>query len=224
MDPDATQEVQLYVTAPKGSLSGSGAVDPDEGDGLDERTRRHGRGSLLRSVTMGGAARAAWEVDISKSNVAVMGSRSFSGHRSKPMTGRWSSSGSASASEVMFAANFALIYVALSTLHGEELENAYDASQVYNQRLAEARAQDELGWTVNVTTRQENGEGVRVVADFRDRDGADRAGPRSASALSASVRSRRRSRCAAGERRRRLRGLCASGLRPGRWNPRSRPR
>ena len=72
---------------------------------------------------------------------------------------------------VMFAANFALIYAALSTLHGEELENPYDASQAYNQRLGEARAQDKLGWSVNLTTRQENG-GVKVVADIRDRDGS----------------------------------------------------
>ena len=72
---------------------------------------------------------------------------------------------------VMFAANGALIYTALSTLHGEELENPYDASQVYNQRIAEARAQNELGWVADVTTRQEGG-GERVVADFRDRDGA----------------------------------------------------
>jgi nitrogen fixation protein FixH len=71
---------------------------------------------------------------------------------------------------VMFAANFALIYAALSTLHGEEVENSYDASQLYNAKLAAARAQDQLGWTVNVSTRQENG-GARVVADFRDRDG-----------------------------------------------------
>ena len=109
---------------------------------------------------------------MSKSNVAVMGRGPSRGiDLSKPMTGRtvivWLCVGFG----VMFAANFALIYVALSTLHGEELENPYDASQVYNQRLAEARAQDKLGWTVNVTTRQENG-GVRVVADFRDRDGA----------------------------------------------------
>jgi len=75
----------------------------------------------------------------------------------------------------MFVANGALIYTALSTLHGEELANSYDASQVYNQRIAEARAQDELGWVANVTTRQE-GEGERVVADFRDRDGAPIAG------------------------------------------------
>ncbi len=109
---------------------------------------------------------------MTKSNVAAFASGSSPGvDLSKPMTGRtvilWLCVGFG----VMFAANFALIYIALSTLHGEELENPYDASQVYNQRLADARAQDQLGWTVNVTTRQENG-GVRVVADFRDREGA----------------------------------------------------
>ena len=72
---------------------------------------------------------------------------------------------------LMFVANGALIYAALSTLHGEELENPYDASQAFNQRIAEARAQDELGWVADVTTRPE-GEGERVVADLRDRAGA----------------------------------------------------
>ena len=33
---------------------------------------------------------------------------------------------------VMFVANIALIYFALHTLHGSELENPYDASQAFN--------------------------------------------------------------------------------------------
>ena len=75
---------------------------------------------------------------------------------------------------VMFTANGALIYTALSTLHGEELANSFDASQVYNQRIAEARAQNLLGWVADVTTRQEGG-GERVVADFKgSRRRADR--------------------------------------------------
>lgn len=72
---------------------------------------------------------------------------------------------------VMFIANGAMIYTALTTLHGEEMENSYDASQAYNGQLAAARAQNALGWTVDVSTRQE-GDGERIVADFRDRDGA----------------------------------------------------
>lgn len=76
---------------------------------------------------------------------------------------------------VMFIANGALIYTALSTLHGEEMENSYDASQAYNRQIAAARAQNALGWVADVDTRQE-GEGERVVAEFRDRAGAPIAG------------------------------------------------
>ena len=89
----------------------------------------------------------------------------------RPLTGRAVVVMLARFFAVMFAADGALIYNALSTLHGEELDNPYDASQVYNQRIAASRAQDELGWTVSVTARPES-EGTRVIAEFRDRDGA----------------------------------------------------
>ncbi len=72
---------------------------------------------------------------------------------------------------VMFAANGALIYFALHTLHGEALENSYDASQAFNKRIAEARAQDERGWKADVLTRAE-GAGERVMVEFHDRSGA----------------------------------------------------
>jgi nitrogen fixation protein FixH len=72
---------------------------------------------------------------------------------------------------VMFAANGALIYFALHTLHGEALENSYDASQAFNKRIAEARAQDERAWKVDVLTRAE-GAGERVMVEFHDRNGA----------------------------------------------------
>ena len=72
---------------------------------------------------------------------------------------------------VMFAANVALIYFALHTLHGSELENPYDASQAFNRRILDARAQDERGWTANVMTRAE-GPGERIMVEFRDRTGA----------------------------------------------------
>jgi nitrogen fixation protein FixH len=72
---------------------------------------------------------------------------------------------------VMFAANGALIYFALHTLHGEALENSYDASQAFNRRIAEARAQDERGWKADVLTRAE-GAGERVMVEFHDKNGA----------------------------------------------------
>jgi nitrogen fixation protein FixH len=72
---------------------------------------------------------------------------------------------------VMFAANIALIYFALHTLRGSELENPYDASQAFNKRILDARAQDERGWTANVMTRAE-GPGERIMVEFHDRTGA----------------------------------------------------
>ena len=72
---------------------------------------------------------------------------------------------------VMFAANGALIYFALHTLHGEALENSYDASQAFNKRIAEARAQEQRGWKADVLTRAE-GAGERVMVEFHDRNGA----------------------------------------------------
>ena len=75
----------------------------------------------------------------------------------------------------IFIANGALTYFALKTLHGSELENPYDASQSYNAAIAEARAQDERGWTAGITARAE-GRGERLIVEFRDREGARVAG------------------------------------------------
>ena len=70
----------------------------------------------------------------------------------------------------VFAANGALIYFALHNLRGEVMENPYDASQAFNRRIADARAQDERGWKVDVTARPE-GIGERIASTFRDRNG-----------------------------------------------------
>ncbi|HZZ21905.1 MAG TPA: FixH family protein [Roseiarcus sp.] len=70
----------------------------------------------------------------------------------------------------IFTANGALTYFALSTLHGSELGNPYDASQSYNAAIAEARAQDERGWTAGITARAE-GQSERLIVELRDREG-----------------------------------------------------
>ena len=90
---------------------------------------------------------------------------------SKQLTGRHVLAWLGAFFGVMFAVNITMIYLAIHTLHNSELENSYDASQAYNQRIAQAREQDERGWKVNVMTRAE-GEGERVMAEFRDRNGA----------------------------------------------------
>lgn len=88
-----------------------------------------------------------------------------------PLTGRHVLAILGAFFSVMFIANIALIYSALHTLHGSELENPYDASQAYNAEIAAARAQDQRGWTTNVMTRAE-GEGERIMVEIRNRDGA----------------------------------------------------
>ena len=71
----------------------------------------------------------------------------------------------------VFIANFALSYFALRTLPGGEIENAWDASQGWNKRLAESRAQSERGWSAQVSLRAE-GEGAHVSFTPTDQDGA----------------------------------------------------
>jgi nitrogen fixation protein FixH len=71
----------------------------------------------------------------------------------------------------MLAANAALTYSALRTLPGGEIANSYDASQIYNLKIADARAQDERGWRARVTVLAENG-GARVAFGVSGQDGA----------------------------------------------------
>ena len=68
-------------------------------------------------------------------------------------------------------ANLALTYFALRTLPGGVLENSWDASQTWNQRIAASRAQTERGWSAQASLRSE-GEGARIVFAPQDREGA----------------------------------------------------
>ena len=71
----------------------------------------------------------------------------------------------------IFFANFALTYFALRTLPGGVLENSWDASQNWNQRIAASRAQTQRGWSAQASLHAE-GEGARVHFTPLDREGA----------------------------------------------------
>ncbi|WP_350333947.1 FixH family protein [Coralliovum pocilloporae] len=61
---------------------------------------------------------------------------------------------------VIFLANAIFIYLALGSFPGVEVDSAYKAGQHYDDDLAQARAQDELGWSVDVSfDRTSNGRG-----------------------------------------------------------------
>ena len=68
-------------------------------------------------------------------------------------------------------ANLALTYFALRTLPGGVLENSWDASQTWNQRIAASRAQTERGWSAQASLRAA-GEGARIGFAPQDREGA----------------------------------------------------
>ena len=66
------------------------------------------------------------------------------------------------------AVNFYMVYYALSTFPGEEVDHPYEVGVNYNQQLEAARAQDKLGWKVSASVSPvANGE-ARIVVDARD--------------------------------------------------------
>ena len=92
-----------------------------------------------------------------------------------PLTGRGVSLWLGGFFCAIFLANLALTYFALHTLPGGVLENSWDASQTWNQRIAAARAQTQRGWSAQASLRAE-GEGARIGFAPQDRDGAFVAG------------------------------------------------
>lgn len=53
----------------------------------------------------------------------------------------------------VMAVNFTMASYALSTFNGVQVQNSYVASQKFNDWLAAAEAQEELGWEVAMTRR-----------------------------------------------------------------------
>ena len=168
VDPDATLEVPVYVTTPPDATPGGVDADHLHRDRRqDGRAQRRGR-PFLRSVIVARMSASACEQGLQGAGAAHVCAIARREQRVWKLTGRHVLAWLGAFFSVMFAANVALIYFALHTLHGQEIENPYDASQAFNQRIADARAQDERGWKADVMTRAE-GSGERVMVEFRDR-------------------------------------------------------
>jgi nitrogen fixation protein FixH len=67
--------------------------------------------------------------------------------------------------------NFTMAYFATSTFSGLSNDHAYEAGLAYNQTLAAARAQEEMGWTVRSTVDPEANHGAHITLTYHDRDG-----------------------------------------------------
>lgn len=76
---------------------------------------------------------------------------------------------------VIFAINGAMVYYALSTFPGLEVDSSYKAGQNYEAEVAAGRAQAERGWTVDVHPALD-ATGAAVTATFVARDGSVVAG------------------------------------------------
>ncbi len=71
---------------------------------------------------------------------------------------------------VIIATDSYLVYKAVSTFGGLETQNAYRKGLTYNERIAEERAQEALGWTKDA--RLDKGE-LRVIIRDRDQKGVE---------------------------------------------------
>jgi nitrogen fixation protein FixH len=74
---------------------------------------------------------------------------------------------------VVIGVNATLAYFATSTFTGLSTTDAYEKGRLYNQALAAAKAQAEMGWTVETTAQPRSGgkPGFTLDVSYRDRDG-----------------------------------------------------
>jgi len=73
---------------------------------------------------------------------------------------------------VVIAVNAALIWFAIESFSGLTEAHAYQAGLAYNQTLAEARAQDALGWKGDLAVERASEPGsARITFTLNDRNG-----------------------------------------------------
>ena len=71
---------------------------------------------------------------------------------------------------VMLVVNFYMARQAITTHPGLDQKNPYDVGIAYNQEIAAAKAQEALGWSVDLT-RAKKGAALEISATVKDRDG-----------------------------------------------------
>ena len=79
---------------------------------------------------------------------------------------------------VIAAADGLLLYFAVSSWSGAETTSAYRAGQRFNSELEQAKAQEALGWSVEISMDRRGGDETALKVRLRDRDGAPLEGRR----------------------------------------------
>lgn len=74
---------------------------------------------------------------------------------------------------IVFGVNATMAYFATSSFTGLSTQDAYKKGITYNRNLAMAKAQEEMGWTVETTVNPGSGTTPKaeVAISYRDRDG-----------------------------------------------------
>ena len=73
---------------------------------------------------------------------------------------------------LVLAVNGTMITIAVSTFNGLETTNAYEKGLAYNDRLAAAAEQEQLGWKASLDTAPNEQGQVTLTFDLSDRLGA----------------------------------------------------
>jgi len=89
----------------------------------------------------------------------------------KPLTGRHFLIGIVLFFVVIFAANGVLLYFALTSWSGLEVESSYEAGRQFNKELETARHQSDLGWTVDAEARRAEDGATSITLMAKDKNG-----------------------------------------------------
>ena len=101
-------------------------------------------------------------------------SKAFTGRFSRPITGRIVLLYFVSFFGIIFAMNFYMVRVAISSFSGVETESAYKAGLSFKNDIAAAQAQDARHWSVEATIQRGDDGGIVITA--RDARGQALAG------------------------------------------------
>ncbi len=72
---------------------------------------------------------------------------------------------------VIFAANAVFIWLAIGSFPGVVVESSYEAGLAYNREIASAKAQEDLGWTVDAHVEQRSDGTADLQITARDEAG-----------------------------------------------------
>ena len=119
---------------------------------------------------------------------------------------------------VIIGVNVTMMTLAIKTLPGTEVDNAYGAGLAYNREISAAQAQDALGWKVAAHVEREADGHGRIGIEARDASGSPVTGLAFFARLSRPIDQRADQRIALTERERGVYRGNADNVAAGQWD------